>query len=73
MYYFYRKSNRGHGICLLYKGCLPFGKSIIRGFTVDGNSELLLIILFSLLQFFSRQERLSLSTMGLPLYFRFCF
>ena len=34
MYYFYRKSNRGHGICPLYRGCPPFGESIIRGFTV---------------------------------------
>ena len=34
MYYFYRKSNRGHGICPLYRGCPPFRESIIRGFTV---------------------------------------
>ena len=34
MYYFYRKSNRGHRICLLYRGCPPFGESVIRGFTV---------------------------------------
>ena len=34
MYYFYRKSNRGHGFCPLYRGCLPFGESVIRGFTV---------------------------------------
>ena len=34
MYYFYGKSNRGHGICLLYRGCPPFGESVIRGFTV---------------------------------------
>ena len=34
MYYFYRKSNRGHGICPLYRGCLPFGESVIRGFTL---------------------------------------
>ena len=34
MYYFYRKSNRGHGICPLYRGCPPFGESVIRGFTV---------------------------------------
>ena len=33
MYYFYRKSNRGHEICPLYRGCLPFGESV-RGFTV---------------------------------------
>ena len=31
MYYFYRKSDRGHGICPLYRGCPPFGESIIRG------------------------------------------
>ena len=40
MYYFYRKSNRGHGICLLYRGCPPFGESIIRGFTVLVISDL---------------------------------
>ena len=34
MHYFYRKSNWGHGICPLYRGCLPFGESIIRGFIV---------------------------------------
>ena len=34
MYYFYRKSNRGHEICPLYRGCLPFRGSVIRGFTV---------------------------------------
>ena len=34
MYYFYRKSNQGHGICPLYRGCPPFGESVIRGFTV---------------------------------------
>ena len=34
MYYFYRKSNRGHGICPLYRGCPLFGESVIRGFTV---------------------------------------
>ena len=34
MYYFYRKSNRGHGICPLYTGCPPFGESVIRAFTV---------------------------------------
>ena len=34
MYYFYRKSNQGHGICLLYRGCPPFGESVIRDFTV---------------------------------------
>ena len=34
MYYFYRKSNRGHGICPLYRGCPPFRESVIRGFTV---------------------------------------
>ena len=34
MNYFYRKSNRGHGICPLYRGCPPFGESVIRGFTV---------------------------------------
>ena len=34
MYNFYRKSNWGHGICLLYRGCLPFGESVIRGITV---------------------------------------
>ena len=28
------KSNRGHGICPLYRGCPPLGESIIRGFTV---------------------------------------
>ena len=33
MYYFYRKSNWGHGICPLYRGCPPFGESVIRGFT----------------------------------------
>ena len=33
MYYFYRKSNRGHGICPLYRGCPPFGESVIIGFT----------------------------------------
>ena len=34
MYYFYGKSNRGHGICPLYRGCPPLGESSIRGFTV---------------------------------------
>ena len=34
MYYFYGKSNQGHGICPLYRGCLPLGESVIRGFTV---------------------------------------
>ena len=34
MYYFYRKSNQGHGFCPLYGGCLPFGESVIRDFTV---------------------------------------
>ena len=34
MYYFYRKSNQGHGIFPLYRGCPPFGESVIRGFTV---------------------------------------
>ena len=32
--YFYGKSNRGHGICPLYRGCPPLGESVIRGFTV---------------------------------------
>ena len=35
MYYFYGKSNRGHGICPLYGGCPPLGESVIRGFTVE--------------------------------------
>ena len=39
MYYFYRKSNRGHGICLLYRGCPPFGESVIRGFTLYTDSQ----------------------------------
>ena len=34
MYYFYRKSNRGHRICPLYRGGPLFGESAIRGFTV---------------------------------------
>ena len=34
MYYFYRKSNQGHGICPLYRGCPRFGESVIRGFTI---------------------------------------
>ena len=34
MYYFYKKSNQGHGFCPLYRGCPPFGESVIRGFTV---------------------------------------
>ena len=34
MYYFYRKSNRGHGICPLYRGRPLLGESAIRGFTV---------------------------------------
>ena len=34
MYYFYGKSNRGHGHYALYRGCPPFGESVIRGFTV---------------------------------------
>ena len=34
MYYFYGKSNRGHGICPLYRSCPLFGESVIRGFTV---------------------------------------
>ena len=34
MYYFYRKSNQGHGICPLYRGGPLFGESAIRGFTV---------------------------------------
>ena len=34
MYYFYRKSNWGYGFCSLYRGCPPFGESVIRGFTV---------------------------------------
>ena len=34
MYYFYRKSNRGHGICPLYRGRPLLGESTIRGFTV---------------------------------------
>ena len=33
MYYFYRKSNRGHEICPLYRGCLLLRESAIRGFT----------------------------------------
>ena len=37
MHYFYRKSNRGHEICPLYRGCPPFGESVIRGFTVRGS------------------------------------
>ena len=35
MYYFYTKSNQGHGFCPLYRGCPPFGESVIRGFTVQ--------------------------------------
>ena len=35
IYYFYRKSNRGHGICPLNRGCPPFRESVIRGFTVN--------------------------------------
>ena len=31
MYYFYKKSNRGHGFCPLYRGCPPFRESVIRG------------------------------------------
>ena len=38
MYYFYRKSNRGHEICLLYRGCPPFGESVIRGILLLCNS-----------------------------------
>ncbi len=34
MYYFYGKSNRGHGICPLYRGCPLLGESVIRSFTV---------------------------------------
>ena len=34
MYYFYGKSNQGHGFCPLYRGCAPLGESVIRGFTV---------------------------------------
>ena len=26
MYYFYTKSNQGHEICPLYRGCPPFGE-----------------------------------------------
>ena len=37
MYYFYRKSNWGHGICPLYRGCPPYGESVIRGFTILHN------------------------------------
>ena len=37
MYYFYGKSNRGHEICPLYRGCPPLGESVIRGFTVCAN------------------------------------
>ena len=28
LYYFYRKSNRGHRICPLYRGCLLLGESV---------------------------------------------
>ena len=45
MYYFYRKSNRGHGICPLYRGCPPFGESVTRGFTVIPSSLLESIVL----------------------------
>ena len=34
MYCFNRKSNWGHGICPLYRGCPPFGESVTRGFSV---------------------------------------
>lgn len=34
MYYFYRKSNWRHKFCPLYRGCLPFGESVARYFTV---------------------------------------
>ena len=34
MYCCYGKSNRGHGICPLYRGCPLFEESVIRGFTV---------------------------------------
>ena len=30
----YRKSNQGHGFCLLYRERLPFVDSVIRGLTV---------------------------------------
>ena len=54
MYYFYRKSNRGHGICPLYRGCPPFGESVIRGFTVvHDDSRLSLIWMGGLHSFMS--------------------
>ena len=45
MYCFYGKSNRGHGICPLYRSCPPFGESVIRGFTIPA----LLVTINSLL------------------------
>ena len=33
--YFYGKSNWGHGICPLYRGCPPLRESVIRVFTVS--------------------------------------
>ena len=55
MYSFYRKSDRGHGICPMYRGCLPFRESVIRGFTVlamldlhyNGNSHAVHVVFAS--------------------------
>ena len=30
MYYFYRKSNQGHGICPLYRGCPPLESPLLE-------------------------------------------
>ena len=35
MYCFYGKSNRGYGICPLYRGCPPFGESVIRSLPTE--------------------------------------
>ena len=40
MYCFYGKSNRGHRICPLYRGCPPFGEPVIRGFTVSSKHRI---------------------------------
>ena len=52
MYYFYRKSNWGHGICPLCGGCPPFGDSVIRGFTVIQDSVRIVQCLFYIIIMF---------------------
>ena len=53
MYYFNGKSNRGHGICPLYRGCPFFRVSVIRGFTVN---QLHYIVCSSMTRYFCYHE-----------------